>query len=248
MDRTFPTLSPEEAAIFLMEAAVDVVPSEVAVERRDDRWKVALPGHRMAWFPANPEGAERLAIDRKLLRLLEARCRFEAPRIICEFGPGCDVRAMVPGVADPFPLFDRLKRDAAFARRMGRSLGLILAEQHTRIHREDVTPWLRTRVSWPEPGDWIREQLPKVVDDAPLIGEIDAVLRSYEAARPPASHLALVHGDLGVHNISVDPETNDLVGVFDYDGAAWDDRHHDFRLLSVRPRRGDHARRCDRRL
>jgi len=36
---------------------------------------------------------------------------------------------------------------------------------------------------------------------------------------------ALVHGDLGLHNLALDPETDAVNGVFDYDGAAWADRH-----------------------
>jgi aminoglycoside phosphotransferase (APT) family kinase protein len=42
---------------------------------------------------------------------------------------------------------------------------------------------------------------------------------------------ALVHGDLGLHNVAVDPDTSAVIGVFDYEGAAWTDRHHDFRYL-----------------
>jgi aminoglycoside phosphotransferase (APT) family kinase protein len=38
-----------------------------------------------------------------------------------------------------------------------------------------------------------------------------------------------VHGDLGLHNIVM--HGDDVAGVFDYDGAAWTDRHHDFRYL-----------------
>ena len=48
----------------------------------------------------------------------------------------------------------------------------------------------------------------------------------------------LVHSDLGLHNIAVDPRTAEVQGVFDYDGAAWADRHHDFRYL-VFDRKGD---------
>jgi len=36
---------------------------------------------------------------------------------------------------------------------------------------------------------------------------------------------------LGLHNLALDPETDAVNGVFDYDGAAWADRHHDFRYL-----------------
>ncbi len=42
---------------------------------------------------------------------------------------------------------------------------------------------------------------------------------------------ALVHGDLGLHNLALDPGTDAVNGIFDYDGAAWADRHHDFRYL-----------------
>ena len=41
----------------------------------------------------------------------------------------------------------------------------------------------------------------------------------------------LVHADLGLHNLAIDPTTNDVRGVFDYDSAAWADRHHDARYL-----------------
>ena len=40
-----------------------------------------------------------------------------------------------------------------------------------------------------------------------------------------------MHADLGLHNVALDPNTGALNGVFDYDAAAWADRHHDFRYL-----------------
>jgi len=49
----------------------------------------------------------------------------------------------------------------------------------------------------------------------------------------------LVHGDIGFHNIAVDPETCDVLGVFDYKDAAWADRHHDFRYLLLDVERDD---------
>jgi hypothetical protein len=231
MDRLFPDLTRTEAASLLGDARIDVAEADIRIDRRDDRWCAILPGYRVAWFPATREGAERLELDRRILRLLERRCGFRAPRVVAELGPGSDVRTMVPGAVDPHPLYERLSRNADLARRMGRSLGLLLAEQHTRIREDDVKPWLRTRVSWPEPGSWVLSRLPTVIEDTGLIGEIEAILQNYEESLPAASELALVHGDLGVHNIAVDPATDELVGVFDYDGAAWDDRHHDFRYL-----------------
>jgi len=34
-----------------------------------------------------------------------------------------------------------------------------------------------------------------------------------------------------LHNLAFDPETDTVNGIFDYDGAVWADRHHDFRYL-----------------
>lgn len=42
---------------------------------------------------------------------------------------------------------------------------------------------------------------------------------------------ALVHTDVGFHNLGIDPRTFAVQGIFDYEGAAWADRHHDFRYL-----------------
>jgi hypothetical protein len=244
MPVSFPTLTKADACALLREIGLDLSSDEVETEQRDDRWLVSLPGQRMAWLPVTPQGAERLAMDRKLLRLLEQRCSFQVPRVLLEFGPGCDVRAMVPGIADPFPLFARVKRDSGLALRLGRSLGRVLAEQHENIRREDVIPWLRTHVTWPESGDWIRKRLPRVTDDGALRAEIERALRTYEDFQIPANDLALVHGDFGLHNVSIDPAKGDLLGVFDYDSAAWDDRHHDFRYLLLGRESPDAGRRA----
>ena len=41
----------------------------------------------------------------------------------------------------------------------------------------------------------------------------------------------LNHGDVGFHNLAVDPDTYTVRGIFDYENASWADRHHDFRYL-----------------
>jgi aminoglycoside phosphotransferase (APT) family kinase protein len=40
-----------------------------------------------------------------------------------------------------------------------------------------------------------------------------------------------VHGDLGLHNIVVDPESWLVRGVIDYEGAVFGDRHQDFAYM-----------------
>jgi hypothetical protein len=220
-----------EACALLRTAGLRVRPQEVRVDAREERWAVALPGHRMAWFPMNADGRRRLAMERRLLRLLADRCSFRVPGILHEAQAGWDVRALVPGACDPWGLYRRTRTDRGLARRLGRAIGGVLAEQHARVRRADVTGWLRETLPWPEPSDWIRVRLPSVVDDPGLLAGIERALRRYESQEAAADDLVLVHADLGFNNIAVDPGTDELLGVFDYDGAAWADRHQDFRYL-----------------
>ena len=79
--------------------------------------------------------------------------------------------------------------------------------------------------------------------DPGLLRAIERVLRRYEdaaSATAPGDRV-LVHGDLGLHNIALVPGTDEVAGVFDYDGAALADRHQDFRYLVFR---STPARRC----
>jgi hypothetical protein len=129
--------------------------------------------------------------------------------------------------------------DVPLARRIGRAIGSILVEQHSGVSRDDVVGWLPTLPAWPEPGDWIKQRLPQVIDDRGLLADIDDVLDAYDRTVVAADDRVLVHGDLGLHNIATDPQTTEVSGVFDYDDAAWADRHHDFRYLLFDDKRQD---------
>ena len=101
-------------------------------------------------------------------------------------------------------------------------------------HQENVrtkTPSGKLAPMWPEPGDWMRERLPLVVSDVGLVRQLGQVIERYEATEIDASDRVLIHGDVGFHNLALDPDTDRVNGIFDYDSAAWADRHHDFRYL-----------------
>jgi aminoglycoside phosphotransferase (APT) family kinase protein len=70
-----------------------------------------------------------------------------------------------------------------------------------------------------------------VIGDTSLLAQIDGVLVAHDRVAVTTDDHVLVHGDLGSHNIAVDPETSEVREVFDYDGASWADRHYDFRYL-----------------
>jgi aminoglycoside phosphotransferase (APT) family kinase protein len=224
-------LTAEAVCTALREAGLALTPKEVRVDPRENRWLTRLSAERLAWFPANAKGHELLDLDRRVLRLLAERCSFAVPRVLFQSAEGWDLRAAVPGVCDPWALYRRTLTDIPLARRIGAAIGAILLEQHTRIVHADVAGWLPTRPAWPEPSGRIRQSLPAVIDDRGLLADVDRVLVAYDAVTVSADDHVLVHGDLGLHNIAVDPKTAEVRGVFDYDEAAWADRHHDFRYL-----------------
>jgi hypothetical protein len=224
-------LTAEAACEALRGAGMTCSPEDTQIIVRDERWAVLLPGERIAWFPASALGNRRLAVERRVLRLLAGRCSYQVPRILFVSDCGFDVRQMVPGLCDPWDIFRRCKADPRLAHRVGRSIGGILAEQHTKIDEADVAGWLPQQVAWPQPSHWIRERLPHVVDDHGLIRIMEQVIERYERVPVCPEDQALVHGDVGLHNLALDPRDDTVNGIFDYDSAAWADRHHDFRYL-----------------
>jgi hypothetical protein len=227
------TLDAEAACALLGRAGFPTDPRAVRVEPREDRWAVSLPGDRMAWFPMNPAGGRRLERERRVLDLLAARCPFRTPRVVHADAAGWQPRDLVPGTCDPWPLYRRTQADPALARRIGRALGGILAAQHRCAGPEDLADWLPHRPPWPEPFTRLRAGLAQVVEDPALRRAAESVVSRYERAMSETAlgNRVLVHGDLGLHNVALVPGTDEVAGVFDYDGTAWADRHEDFRYL-----------------
>lgn len=223
-----PLIEPEIAAS-LARAGISEPPLRVL--ERDGRLAVILPGDRIAWFPLDKAWRGELGKQRRVLRLLERHCRFEAPRVLHEDGEGWDLRTMVPGVNDPWDVYERARKDRSLARRIGEQLGRIIADQHMNVPAAELEGWLPLLPDWPREQD--RPSIALVVEDKALLLRIDEALKQREAIVRAESVRVLTHTDLGFHNIAFDPGTFDVAGVFDYDGAAFTDRHFDFKLLSL---------------
>jgi Phosphotransferase enzyme family len=210
-------------------AGFDHDPGALTVQPRDGRLAVRLGDDRMAWFPVNAEGRSTMLKERRVLRRLESRCHFSAPRVVFEDESGWDVRSIVPGVVDPVGCRDRILADAVFAGALGNDLGLALAEQHTRVPRSELVGWLPVVPNWPRPEDL--PHVPLVVEDATLLARINRALLRRAEITCPAEESVLIHADLGLHNIALEPISYRLAGIFDYDGAALGDRHQDFAYM-----------------
>jgi aminoglycoside phosphotransferase (APT) family kinase protein len=194
-----------------------------------DRIAVRMSADRMAWFPSSEEGRALLTKERRVLRLLERYCPFQAPRVLYEDGTGWDLRALVKGAVHPLGLSARITGDSAFAHAFGADLGCILAKQHTLIPAQELVGWLPPAPNWPRPEDL--PHLAEVIDDPRLLARIDQALERHVEFTRAVQDPVLVHADVGLHNVAVDPVSYGVVGLFDYAGAAFGDRHHDFAYM-----------------
>lgn len=233
---TLPDLSPEHIASALAGAGFIAAGDPLRIDPRDGRTVAHLAGESMAWFPHDEDARVSIARERRVLRLIEGYCRFKAPRVLHEDADGWDVRAKVPGLTAPFEYYDWVVDDPVFARRLGEALGRILADQHSSIPAAELTGWLPSAPDWPRAQDI--PNLPAVVSDAALLKRIDRALARHAEIRRELGDPVLVHGDLGLHNMAFDAATDGLNGLFDYEGAAFGDRHQDFKYLPLHV--GDH--------
>src|SRR5258708_14727915 len=211
-------LTRETATALLCAAGVACSAEDVQVIASAERWAVPIGDERIAWFPASELGSTRLAVERRVLSLIAERCSFQAPRLLFVSAGGFDVRQMVPGRCDPWGVFHRCQVDSRLARKIGRAIGAILVEQHTRIGEEDVAGWMPQSTRWPLSSDWIRERLPLVLDDG-FIHAMEEVIERYDAVPIRADDRVLIHGDVGLHNLALDAESDTVNGIFDYDSA-----------------------------
>ena len=156
---TYAALTPATACRALREAGFSYPAEALYIAAREERWAMPLPDGCIAWFPASEAGARRLAVERRVLDLLAERCSFQAPEILFVSKFGFDLRRMVPGQCDPWGLYRRCQTDPPLARQIGRAIGAILMQQHTRIVEADVAGWLPQHVPWPENGACLRERL-----------------------------------------------------------------------------------------
>ncbi|HJS88657.1 MAG TPA: phosphotransferase [Steroidobacteraceae bacterium] len=187
-----------------------------------------LPNDKIAWFPTTAEGQRRLVRERRVLRLLERYCHFSAPRVVYEDDTGWDLRTFVRGFVRPTYMLERIQSDANLAHQLGEDLGRILAEQHTCIPPEELEGgWLPRVKNWPRPEDLSR--LPEIVQDSKLLERINLALERRAAVRD--YHPVLVHADLGLHNVVVDPDTLRVTGVIDWEDPVFGDRHQDFAFM-----------------
>ena len=183
MDISGPTwITPDAASVAdaLAAAGIAADPSRLELLERDDRFAAILPDGLIAWFPSNHKGQQRLNRETRVLRLLEQHCSFDVPTIVRE-GSGWQLRRLVEGRTEPWMAYQQVQSDKDYASALGASLGRVLADQHLNVPLAELADWLPRAPSWPVSYAEIARDLPRVIDDEPLINRALAHIERHEA-------------------------------------------------------------------
>lgn len=226
-------ITPEEITAKLHAAGRVVSPADLRLETREDRLLIQWPGDELAWAALNANGAAQLAHEGRVLARVQSKCLFKVPEERYRSpDDNLSIRSVIAGRCDPAAVHQRLRNDAAFAKRVGHYMGEALAQLHACLSVTSVPAWFPRQVTWPMPHKWMVERLPRVLGEQhPLLPKLIDVLRLYQACVPPAGDLVLAHTDAGLHNLVFDDALTTPLGIIDFEGTAFVDRHHDFRYL-----------------
>jgi aminoglycoside phosphotransferase (APT) family kinase protein len=207
-------------------------------EFRRWRWVSLLPNGRIAFFADDPEAVKRLGRERTLLDLLGQRISSFAVPAVEHVSPDgrLQVRRMVDG-ADAIEWYGGYDRERALdtspaGRRLAGELGRALAELHGSVTPAEAEA-LGVPVVEPLPlvAADLRRRLSGRLPEPTLEPILDAVLDGCAAMDEEKAGRVLIHGDPCAANLAIDPRTGRLIGLFDFEYAAVDDRHDDFYAL-----------------
>ena len=77
----------------------------------------------------------------------------------------------------------------------------------------------------------LRQRLLPLLDGDEQVPTVEHMLKLIEQIEPVTDVPVVLHGDLHGWNVVLNPVSNQLVGVFDFNGACIGDRHLDFRYF-----------------
>ena len=180
------------------------------------RWLALLPEGRIALLADGPEAVARLGRERALLDLLGRRISGFAVPAVEHVSPDgrLQVRRMVEGTEWPGGYGrERALAASPAGRRFAGELGRALAELHGSVTPAEAEALGVPARGWfPRAAADLRGRLPGGLPEPALEPVLDAVLDGYAALDEEDGGRVLTHGDVGLHNLAIDPGAGRLLG------------------------------------
>jgi aminoglycoside phosphotransferase len=207
-----------------------------SILQRPDRCIAMLPDSQMAVLATSESGVQLMRSERKILQALDGKTSFRTPTIDkISDDETVDLRNRVPGNTNFNDILQRLNQDPAIARQITSNIAAILAELHNCLDHSQARELAPSNHNWPTSADWVRERLPHVVKESVMLKQMYLYLDEFESIRVDDRERVLCHGDPGLHNLAFNSDDLSINGIFDFEGATFNDPSWDLRYLIFGP-------------
>jgi aminoglycoside phosphotransferase (APT) family kinase protein len=114
-------------------------------------------------------------------------------------------------------------------------IGEILAELHSAITPEEARRLAPLELPLATSIERMRMNMAMGFEDVALQSQVKEIFARFDALAIGADELVLVHGDVASQNMAFEPETSEVLGIYDFEDIACVDRHWDFKYLHSYP-------------
>jgi hypothetical protein len=223
----------DEAAVMkvLSQAAPDLDVWSISFHHvYEDRCVVEINDSLILKFPLHEEAQKWMAREHWIVDTLQGKTSFTIPTpVFVAQQVWCYCYSKVPGILltdeHYWTLTTRQKQDLAVA------IARFLSELHGQL---DVVEAAAVGLHSPEDplsSLQLRQRLLPLLEQSQQIVLVKQILDRYEQIESAPERSVVLHGDLHGWNIVLDPTSNQLVGVFDFNGTCIGDPHLDFRYF-----------------
>jgi serine/threonine protein kinase len=110
-----------------------------------------------------------------------------------------------------------------------------LSELHKALQPEEIASLHLTKSDWPWSIEKLQEHRHHLHENKDLLDVFDNIMDIYQEELAVPAAATLIHNDMDIKNIIVDPLTGQLRGIIDFTDVAFDDVHLDVRMRRDNP-------------
>lgn len=179
------------------------------------------------------EGVALLEREARLLELLEGKISVAKIPVPVHYEENFLVYKKIPGSPLISYAFYRLGNKQRS--KLIFEVAQFLSQLHTALSPEEIASLHLTKTDWPWSVEKLQAHRHHLEDNKDMLEVFDSIMKMYEDDLSEPSEKALIHNDMDIKNIIVDPLTGQLRGVIDFTDAAFDDIAFDLRMRRNNP-------------
>lgn len=179
-----------------------------------------------------PEGVALLHREVQLLRMLQGKMTTAVP-LPLHYEENFLVYKKIPG--SPLIAYSFYRLGNKQRSKLVFDIAQFLSQLHTVLTAEEIASLNLTKSNWPWSFEKLQAHSHHLDNNKDLADVFDSIMKIYEEEAAVPFQSTLIHNDMSIKNIIVDPLTGQLRGIIDFTDMAFDDPHLDVRMRRENP-------------